>query len=123
MGIEMTSNGIERIYGPIEQTEHVRHKAMKQPILPDHNHVTPRRESDTVNHYVYGVQEGGNDQTDQPEDRLFYSLNRREGTEQSFFPELQDAPVNQLADKTAGLLQRISQASIQTVVGLFNGLF
>ncbi|MCU6339785.1 hypothetical protein KW823_25040, partial [Enterobacter quasiroggenkampii] len=38
-------------------------------------------------------------------------------------PPVKDATVNQLADKTAGMLQRASQAGIQAVVGLFNGLF
>ena len=35
----------------------------------------------------------------------------------------EDAPVNKLADQTAGLLQHLSEAGIKAVVGMFGGLF
>lgn len=95
VGMEMASIGITRVYGPINQT-----------------HTTDA----SISSVEYTANQPINDQANEYESRMEYEKEWR-------LPPTEDAPVNQLADKTAVLLQRMSQAGIKAFVRLFDSLF
>ncbi|GAV12312.1 hypothetical protein [Paenibacillus sp. NAIST15-1] len=137
IGMEITTSGIERIYGPInpsritsapESTERYSRANSNRDNLPTDNR---RMNEDaaaqdnsrlTVNEST-PIEEYRNTSADTERNTANNHENDINNTNVAPLPPVKDATVNQLADKTAGMLQRASQAGIQAVVGLFNGLF
>lgn len=140
IGMEITSTGIERIYGPLNPT-HVASEpksasrySSANPFR-DHTRMDDRLMTDKSSQSDYGRMVDNHRTSMTSADKILgrnkeyrgSSVNTRTIETRNdnpwLPPPVKDAPVNQLADKTAGMLQQVSQASIRAVVGLFNGLF
>lgn len=137
IGMEITTSGIERIYGPINPS---RMTSAPEPVErhpgadsnQDHLPTDNRRLNEdaaaqdnsrlTVNEST-PIKEYRNTLADTERTTANNHEKEINNTNVLPLPPVKDATVNQLADKTAGMLQRASQAGIQAVVGLFNGLF
>lgn len=137
IGMEITSSGIERIYGPIHATRITSAPDSTERYTEEYRDNLPIDKSRRVNGDT-SVEESSQTaviesgaRTDEGTQRQVeveqQSSNVRKKELQNMddgpLPPVKDAAVNQLADKTAGVLQRVSQAGIKAVVGLFNGLF
>lgn len=139
IGMEITSSGIERIYGPInasratkalDSTERYAATEGYQNNLPIDNRRHSSGETALQNSSRTAMNETEPRVEDKRQNQLQAERNERNrhvnemnNSDSWPVPPVKDATVNQLADKTAGMLQRVSQAGIRAVVGLFNGLF
>ncbi|MCY7487545.1 MULTISPECIES: translation initiation factor 2 [Paenibacillus] len=139
IGMEITSSGIERIYGPInasratsalDSTDRYAAPGSYRDNLPIDN----RRHSNgetalqdnprtAMNETETRVEDKRQNQLEAERSETNRHVNEMNNSDSWPVPPVKDATVNQLADKTAGVLQRVSQAGIRAVVGLFNGLF
>lgn len=107
-GLEMTSSGIERIYGPIEGEA-----SYGVDAGPAAEEGSSRYESDTDKRIAQLERE-------LEEIRRAYGLG---GERLPGVPYEDEEPaVNKLADSTSGMLQSASSKGIRFVVGLFDGL-
>lgn len=104
-GLEMSTTGIERIYGPIEGDEYtVGSGTDRYATETDKRIAELERELEEIRRIAYGKGNDGNQA-------------RLPG-----MPYEEDQPaVNKLADSTSGLLQSASSKSIRFVVHLFDG--
>ncbi|MBD8499066.1 hypothetical protein [Paenibacillus arenosi] len=129
VGMEWTRLGIDRVYGPMPQTA-VTEASSK---LPDSGQQALEKQQ-------WNVQTGSTEPTTSWESEWNRQLksvsevnlrNEQQATEEwekqmpehMGLPPIEKPPVNKLADKTAGFLSRLSEAGIQAVVGIFDGLF
>ncbi|MDK8181025.1 hypothetical protein [Paenibacillus sp. UMB4589-SE434] len=129
IGMELTQSGIERVYGPMATTSQQTVQSIQ-----DTQHAQTR--DITLPADRKSIQEGSRTKSQRTDEEVWTEdENREDGSspvgvhepdiqrESNSQPPAEDAPVNKLADKTAGILQQLSEAGIQAVVGLFSGLF
>ncbi|REK77432.1 translation initiation factor 2 [Paenibacillus paeoniae] len=104
-GLEMSTTGIERIYGPIDGSEYTVGTGNSGYVSETDKRITElERELEEIRRIAYGNGYEG------------------EGARLPGMPLQNDQPaVNKLADSTSGLLQTASSKSIRFVVGLFDG--
>ncbi|WP_028544899.1 hypothetical protein [Paenibacillus taiwanensis] len=129
MGMELAQSGIERVYGPMSTTS--------QQTVQRTQELQPAQTPDTaLTADGNVVQEESGTKTQRTDEEVWTDEEQVEirgtfvGAQESDVkhksisqPPAEDAPVNKLADKTAGVLQQLSEAGIQAIVGLFSGLF
>ncbi|MFD0586711.1 translation initiation factor 2 [Paenibacillus sp. GCM10027627] len=112
-GMEMTSTGIERIYGPIEGGEG------SQSVDGLEGAGAPEKQSDTEKRIAELERELADIR------KLAYSDEQISETEHPRLPGVpfaeEEAAVNKLADSTSGLLESASNTGIRFVVSLFDG--
>jgi len=136
VGIEWTQSGIERVHGPMTAVDTETNELADKEFQTDSfigesdssdadigtNSQRPEEIWIDIDkqpvRYVPAPIEQQEDVTDREENG-----ESSENQPPYLLPPGQDAPVNQLADKTAGLLQQLSEAGIKAVVGIFGGLF
>lgn len=137
IGMEITTSGIERIYGPInpsrmtsapESTERYSGAHSNRDNMPTDNRrlnedAAAQDNPRLTDNDIAPIEEYRDTIADTERNRANNYEKEIKNTNVVPLPPVKDATVNQLADKTAGMLQRASQAGIQAVVGLFNGLF
>ncbi|MGZ9584983.1 hypothetical protein [Paenibacillus marinisediminis] len=127
VGIEWTQAGIERVYGPMDADR-------------TGKRIDNRVETVNITNELNDQKRGTADRA-RPEE-IWIDVDRQQvryvpaedvtvpQQEHTVEPPLtlglqpvEDAPVNQLADKAAGMLSQLSEAGMKAVVGLFSGLF
>lgn len=137
IGMELTQAGIERIQGPFEDTVMDRGSA---PRTPDQENIKQAQQEQTKEEQLALAdkeleelelrikalreqkrQAGSEAWDDESIEQLARELQAKEN--ELTLSAAEDAPVNKLADQTAGLLQHLSEAGIKAVVGMFGGLF
>ncbi|TVX94331.1 hypothetical protein [Paenibacillus agilis] len=129
VGMEWTRLGIERVYGPMPQTaateapsklsdsgQQVLEKQQWN-VQGDSTEPASRWETEW-NQQMRPVSEA-----DHPNEQQTAEEWEEQMPEHLGLPPIEEPPVNQLADKTAGFLSRLSEAGIQAVVGIFDRLF
>lgn len=106
-GMEMSTSGIERIYGPMDGSEPYGYSREDRVYASetDRRIAELERELDDIRRIAYGGEYAGE------HDRL-----------PGMPVEDEQAAVNKIADSTAGLLQTASSKGIRFVVSLFDGL-
>lgn len=112
-GLEMSTTGIERIYGPIEGGYTDGSYDMGSVDVESYDSETDRRiaELERELEEIRRLANGGGDSDEQGYPRL------------PGVPYEDDQPaVNKLADSTSGMLQSASSKGIRFVVSLFDGL-
>lgn len=148
IGVEISSIGIARIYGPINPTRIMNDSTSLAGYTTDQRNYTYQDDDlsagdrtgeidyvypDDANARVPMNRTNNRNKRGHPEsiistDKRIRNKDNEYTSNMTYergpeLPPVKDAPVNQLADKTAGLLQRLSQFGMQTVVKLFNSLF
>ncbi|WP_028595899.1 hypothetical protein [Paenibacillus assamensis] len=130
VGMEWTRLGIERVYGPMPQTavteasselsDSGQQDLEKQQwnVQPGSTEPTARWETEW-NRQLKPVSEVNHRNEEQAAEEEW----EEQMPEHLGLPPIEEPPVNKLADKTAGFLSRLSEAGIQAVVGIFDGLF
>lgn len=135
VGIEWTQSGIERVYGPLDG-------AAAQPVYEQ-----PIQSKPLASAPMLSVEEIS--KTEGPEE-IWIDIDRKQvryvpadtvnDTRDPVYKEREssrkdakdvlslqapadNAPINQIANQTAGLLQQLSEAGIKAVVGLFGSIF
>ena len=130
VGMEWAQSGIERVHGPLDYTEQERNLSYIDDRQPEPDQ-TISQASEGSNQpdeiwididrkpvrYVRGDQ--AVDEPSKPEPEVIVPTEPLVLSQ----PPANDAPVNQLADKAAGMLQQMSEAGMKAVVGVFSGLF
>lgn len=106
-GMEMSTSGIERIYGPMDGSEHYAYDKEDRVYASetDRRIAELEKELDDIRKIAYGGNYGAE------HDRL-----------PGMPVEDDQAAVDKIADSTAGLLQSASSKGIRFVVSLFGGL-
>lgn len=133
VGMEWAQSGIERVNGPLDYSEQERNQSYldDRQLEPDQGVSQASVGSNQPDEiwididrkpvrYVRGDQAA--DEQSQPESEVLVPTEPLEPLVLSE-PPANDAPVNQLADKAAGMLQQMSEAGMKAVVGVFSGLF
>lgn len=124
-GIDVSSRGIERIYGPIEGAgEYTERQEPQQAETPDDGFETEQQRKiaklEKELEELKKMAEGGSaDDASAYEDEGMLDVNER----LPGLPAENDQPaVNRIADSTSGLLQNMSSEGIRMVVSIFDGL-
>ncbi|WP_138753312.1 hypothetical protein [Paenibacillus sinopodophylli] len=124
-GIDVSSKGIERIYGPIEEsgnyTEIVQQQEREKPVETfEMVQQTKIAELEKELEQLKRMAEMGSEEyTSEFEDSQLPDS----GVRLSGVPVVDDRPaVNRIADSTSGLLQNMSSEGIRFVVSIFDGL-
>ncbi|MCR8845830.1 hypothetical protein NQ117_19285 [Paenibacillus sp. SC116] len=129
VGMEWTRLGIERVYGPMPQTAAAENSVKlpdsgQQPLEKqqwnaqvDSSESASRWESEW-NQRMQPLSDANHRNEEQATEEWEKQMPEHLG-----LPPIEEPPVNQLADKTAGFLSRLSEAGIQAVVGIFDRLF
>ena len=106
-GMEMSTSGIERIYGPLDGSEQYAYDAEDRVYASetDRRIAELEKELDDIRRIAYGDEYAG-----------------EHGRLPGMPVEDDQAAVNKIADSTAGLLQTASSKGIRFVVSLFGGL-
>ncbi|WP_195572656.1 hypothetical protein [Paenibacillus sp. 1001270B_150601_E10] len=137
IGMEMTQAGIERVQGPFVDSLAERSMAEK----PDETSAAEILQEKSKKEEELALQDKELEELEQKIKEL-REQRRKAGSEawdeetvaelakelqakqnQLTLQAAEDAPVNKLADQTAGLLQHLSETGIKAVVGMFGGLF
>ncbi|MGO4544418.1 hypothetical protein AB4Z29_06445 [Paenibacillus sp. 2TAB23] len=124
-GIDVSSRGIERIYGPIEGAgEYTELQGPQQTEKPDDGFETEQqrkiakleKELEQLKKMAEG--EIADDASSYEDEGIYDQSERLPG-----LPTENDQPaVNRIADSTSGLLQNMSSEGIRMVVSIFDGL-
>lgn len=122
-GIEMSSSGIERIYGPIEAEDGYTEIVQPEPSAQPVNEIDPTRQKiEQLEKELAEIKRQAGLASDSDwsgeEEELPLENERLPG-----IPLENDQPaVNRLADSTSGLLENMSSEGIRIVVSIFDGL-
>ncbi|MCY9516921.1 hypothetical protein [Paenibacillus apiarius] len=125
IGMEVATVGMDRVYGPLGAGREALNPAVSWRADEIGDEGAARRSGSQPQRSGMEPWSGAHaNQRDRIEAKRDTAAYEGGGMPDSpWLPPVEDAPVNKLADKTAGLLQHLSQAGIRAVVGLFSGLF
>lgn len=138
VGLEWAQSGIERVHGPWDSSRQ----------STDQTYIDDRSQQTSLQTAQSGATVRNTSTSDGQPDEIWIDIDRKpvryvrgdqvSAEEQSLLeseltvqeepltlsqPPASDAPVNQLADKAAGMLQQLSEAGMKAVVGVFSGMF
>ena len=119
-GIEMSTTGIERIYGPMDGSLETGQTGFTAGIIEQSNHASEtERRIEELERELERIRELAGDEDKPEKDWLREKLmNQEEET-----PVVDDQPaVDKIADSTSGLLKTASTSGIKLVANLFDGL-
>lgn len=126
IGMEVASVGMDRVYGPMDAGREAVNASTSWRVDESGNEGVspwsePKSQRNQVEQPISGERTKQHDRTGTNRDAVTHD--GYDMSDSPWLPPVEDAPVNKLADETAGLLQHLSQAGIRAVVGLFSGLF
>ncbi|UHA74206.1 hypothetical protein [Paenibacillus sp. 481] len=131
IGMEMANTGIERVYGPLpeewkqgesrerQEVHKQQERANERMSVPERGFANGRYDGE----YETGRTRSGENEANGERGERGNSGNSETNGNGLWLPPAEQAPVDKLADQTAGLLQSISQAGMQAIVGLFGSIF
>ena len=125
-GIDMSSAGIERIYGPVEGADEYTEAASPEETVNPRNELAAAQQKKIAQlekelaelKRLASVAEAENSPEPAPAESIVTENERLPGV-----PTPNDQPaVNRIADSTSGMLQNMSSEGIRMVVSIFDGL-